>query len=475
MDKNTRIAIIGGGPAGLGAAMYLELKGYDNYVVYEKTDHVGGKCHSPVWNGKRYEMGAIMGVPSYYAVHDVEKFAGVTHDGPKLHRTYRYPDGTVDKRFDKRLSFQLIHQLRLKRQITKFGELLETKYKGYDVCGHLGVSEGRYEGFAVSPGREKVSGVNPNLKDLAMPFKKFTEMNGVPLVQEIWVQPFTSFGYGYFDEIPAAYVLKYLDFQTMMNFVNVNLWTWKDGTQSIYEALNAKLKHPAVLNAKVEKIVRDKKVNITVNGKEEVFDKLIITAPLQVGKINNPVAQGLDSYLDVTEKERELFSKIDYERYDTMAYITSPEKYPEASFYVVDNMTPETLGHGMVFYMRWANEPDQPLITYSLRKHKDEKETLEQYKARPELDYEETRQTVLKDVEKLGIGPVEEDGKKKIIYDFQAYYFPHVFSEDYANGWYEKVEAMQGENNTYYAGEIMSFGDMDETIEYSHDLVERFF
>ena len=34
---------------------------------------------------------------------------------------------------------------------------------------------------------------------------------------------------------------------------------------------------------------------------------------------------------------------------------------------------------------------------------------------------------------------------------------------------------MQGENNTFYAGEVMSFGDMDETIEYSRDLVERFF
>ena len=30
MDKNIRIAIIGGGPAGLGAAMYLEKKGYTN-------------------------------------------------------------------------------------------------------------------------------------------------------------------------------------------------------------------------------------------------------------------------------------------------------------------------------------------------------------------------------------------------------------------------------------------------------------
>jgi len=477
MDKKTRIAIIGGGPAGLSAGMYLEQKGYDNYVIYEKTDHVGGKCHSPVNNGKRYEMGAIMGVPSYYAVHDVELFAGVTHDGPKLHRTYRLPNGAEDHRFDKSLKnfANIPHLLKLKKQIKKFGEILETKYKGYDICGHRGVSEGKYIGYAVTPGREPVEGVNPNLKDLALPFKKFVEMNGVPLVQEIWVQPFTSFGYGYFDEIPAAYVLKYLDFQTMMNFVNVNLWTWKDGTQSIYEALNNKLKHPALLNSKVEKIVRGDKVTITVNGKEEVFDKLIITAPLQVGKINNPVAQGLDSYLDVNAKEKELFSKIDYERYDTMAYITNPDKYPPASFYVVDNMTPETLGHGMVFYMRWDKEPDQPLVSYVLRKHKDEKETVEAYKVRPELDYAKTKATVLEDINKLGIEPRKKDGKDDIIYEFQAYYFPHVFSEDYANGWYEKVEAMQGENNTYYAGEIMSFGDMDETIEYSRDLVERFF
>lgn len=475
MDKDVRIAIIGGGPAGLSAGMYLEQKGYENYVIYEKTDHVGGKCHSPHMNGKRYEMGAIMGVPSYYAVHDVEVFAGVTHaDGPKLHRTYRLPNGQVDKRFDKTL-FNIPHLLRLKNQIKKFGEILETKYKGYDICGHRGVSEGRYEGYAVTPGREPVSGVNPNLKDLALPFKKFVELNGVPLVQEIWVQPFTSFGYGYFDEIPAAYVLKYLDFQTMMNFVNVNLWTWKEGTQSIYEALDRKLKHPALLNSNITKIVRGDKVTITVNGKDEVFDKLIITAPLQVGTINNPVAQGLDSYLDVTEKERELFSKIDYERYDTMAFITKEEAYPDASFYVVDNMTPETLGHGMVFYMRWANEPDQPLVSYVLRKHKNENESVEAYKARKELDYQQTQKTVLADLEKLGIGPIKEDGKDKIVYEFQAYYFPHVFSEDYANGWYEKVEGMQGRNNTFYAGEIMSFGDMDETIEYSRDLVERFF
>ena len=33
MDKNIRIAIIGGGPAGLSAGMYLEQKGYENYTI----------------------------------------------------------------------------------------------------------------------------------------------------------------------------------------------------------------------------------------------------------------------------------------------------------------------------------------------------------------------------------------------------------------------------------------------------------
>ena len=32
MDKNTRICIVGGGPAGTSMAMYLEKHGYNNYV-----------------------------------------------------------------------------------------------------------------------------------------------------------------------------------------------------------------------------------------------------------------------------------------------------------------------------------------------------------------------------------------------------------------------------------------------------------
>ena len=47
-NKNQRICIIGGGPAGTSMAMYLEKKGYDNYVIYEKSGKVGGKAFSPM-------------------------------------------------------------------------------------------------------------------------------------------------------------------------------------------------------------------------------------------------------------------------------------------------------------------------------------------------------------------------------------------------------------------------------------------
>jgi len=451
MDKNARICIIGAGPAGLSAGMYLEQKGYENYTILEKNDHVGGKCSSPTYNGRRYEMGAIMGVPSYYAVHDVEEFCGITHDGPKLNRNYKDKNGKVIDPFNPKANpLKIPHLMKMRSQMKKFAHILETTYRGYDINGHRGVAQGRYEGFAVTPEREPISGENENLKDLAMPFKDFCEKNGVELVQDIWIGPFTAFGYGYFDEIPAAYVLKYLDFQTTMNFVNVNLWTWEQGTQFIWESLDAKLKNSARLNSDITKVERaDGKVLVTVNGEVEEYDKLIVTSPLQF----------FGDYADIREDEKSHFDKIDYERYNVLAVETLPEDHPEISYYVFDNMTPERYGHLMVYYRRWKDDINQPITTYVLRNHHN----------KPLLGYDETRQQVLADLKTMG------NPASNVIREEDWYYFPHIFSTDYQAGWYDEVEAMQGKYDTFYAGEIMSFGDMDETAEYSRELVERFF
>ncbi len=44
-----------------------------------------------------------------------------------------------------------------------------------------------------------------------------------------------------------------------------------------------------------------------------------------------------------------------------------------------------------------------------------------------------------------------------------------------AAGYYETLEALQGTQNTYYAGEIMSFSTIELCAQYSRSLVERFF
>jgi hypothetical protein len=140
--------------------------------------------------------------------------------------------------------------IKLKQQMKKLVEIMNTKYKGYDCYGHRGIAQGKYQGLSkgLDDALLQIEGVNPNLKDLALPFSEFCKLNGVEEVMKIWIGPYTSFGYGFFDEIPAAYVMKYLDTTTAIEFVSMRLWTWKDGTQSIYEAANKKLLNATFVN-----------------------------------------------------------------------------------------------------------------------------------------------------------------------------------------------------------------------------------
>ena len=467
MSKNLkeRICIIGGGPAGISAAMYLQKKGYTNYVIYERLNKIGGKSYSPKIevNGEKrsYETGAIMGAITYHAVHEVEEFAGVGHDdGPNMRRMYRNSEGKEIFPFEPKKDFsfkKLFSLIKLKKQMKRLVQIMETKYKGYDCYGHRGVAQGKYDGLSkgLDDALTRISGENPNLKDLALPFDQFCKLNKVEEVMRIWIGPYTSFGYGYFDEIPAAYVMKYLDTTTAIEFINMRLWTWKEGTQSIYEAANKKLLHPAHLNTEVVKVERPEgKVLVTIKDEKgervEEFDKLIVTTPLDK----------FAKFADATEKEKELFSKIIHEEYVDFIAKFPENNGPTISGYIFDNMTVETRGHAMVYYHRWEDlGANCPSTVYALRNHLGDES----------IPYDTTIKLMVEDMEKCGF-PVQER-----LYEQESYYCPHVSSADYAAGWYDELESIQGNKNTYFGGEIISFGDMEDTCAASKDLVERFF
>ena len=470
-NLNDRVCIIGGGPAGISAAMYLQKKGYTNYEVYEKLNKVGGKSYSPKIevNGEErtYETGAIMGAKTYFAVHEVEEFGGETHEGgPNMRRMYRDASGKEIFPFDPKKNFSIgktLNLMKLKKQMKKLVEIMNTKYKGYDCYGHRGVAQGRYSGLSKEVDRplQHMEGFNPNLKDLALPFDEFCKLNGVEEVMKIWIGPYTSFGYGYFDEIPAAYVMKYLDTTTAIEFVAMRLWTWKNGTQSIYVAANEKLLHPAHLNTEVVKVVRPaedapegSKILVTIRDEEgervEEFDKLLVTTPLDY----------FVNYADAREEEKELFGKIIHEKYVDFIAKFDENAGPTISGYIFDNMTYDRLGHAMVYYHRWEDQgANCPSTVYALRNHMGSED----------VPYDRTISLMEEDMKKCGF-PVKER-----LYEQETYYCPHVSPADYADGWYDKLEEMQGKQNTYYAGEILSFGDMEDTCASSKDIVGRFF
>jgi len=58
IDKRSRIAIIGAGPAGLSAAWFLRKEGFHDVTVLEKLGRIGGLCKSITIDGMSYDLGA---------------------------------------------------------------------------------------------------------------------------------------------------------------------------------------------------------------------------------------------------------------------------------------------------------------------------------------------------------------------------------------------------------------------------------
>jgi hypothetical protein len=54
-------------------------------------------------------------------------------------------------------------------------------------------------------------------------------------------------------------------------------------------------------------------------------------------------------------------------------------------------------------------------------------------------------------------------------------YFPHFDSQQLAGGWYDKFNALQGQNNTYYASGLNGFETVEFALRAGIDIVESYF
>lgn len=120
--QQPRIAIIGAGMSGIGAAIKLEKAGYSDLTIYEKTDEVGG-----TWRENRYP-GLSCDIPSYFYQYTFEPNPNWSHRfsyGPEIQA---YLKRTAEK-YDvsKRISFntpikELVYQAPSWRLTTEAGD-----------------------------------------------------------------------------------------------------------------------------------------------------------------------------------------------------------------------------------------------------------------------------------------------------------------------------------------------------------------
>lgn len=411
INQDARFGIVGAGTSGLTAAHYLAEAGYERVTLLEKRPRVGGKCESIAIDGRVYEMGAVLRGPHYAVIRELSRRVGLAEgQGTPCH--FYTPEGARTALFPRQRLPALIWQL-----FAKFAWLTAGKYQRI-----------------YQPG---LAGIHP---DLHQNFQAFAAHHGLPELPALFQPLTTGFGYGYAEQVPAAYMLKYLNWTTILSCARgEQLVVWPDGIQTLWERLA--YEHDLRLGVRIRRVTRGAKVTVHTARDRYEFDYLVLACPLDRALV----------FLDATAEEQDLFGRIQY--YDYWVLLGEISGLPPDTGFIRANFALENQGHLMIWCRRW---PQTKLYTlYALGDFQTSEEVI--------------TANIAADLRRAG-AHLEE-----VLAVRRWRYFPHVPPADMAAGFYERLEAMQGIRRTFYCGEIMSFSTLESSARYARDLVERFF
>jgi len=202
------------------------------------------------------------------------------------------------------------------------------------------------------------------------------------------------------------------------------------------KSLNIRLETP------VTEVKRGEVHLVTTAAGTEEFDELILACPPN---------RALE-FMDFSEFERELLSEVLYLDYHVIiANVTGLEDNDLVFF--ANNLKKDNIGRVVGAYRRW--EEADTWTFYVLSDWSKDDATLEQ--------------TLERELMACGC-------RLNKIHRHQKWdYFPHVSPESFKNGFYGKIEKLNGANHTYFAGEMVSSASLGNVMDYSYFLVDRFF
>lgn len=414
--RSLRVCVIGAGAAGLTAAWNLHQQGHQ-VTVLEAAPEVAGKCASIQVDDRAYDLGGHLCTPQYKAVARLVAQMGLAAEPATP--TFNYD-------VDERRIIPWDEGPALREAFMKYRALRETDLADLDRPGLGTVAE-----------------------EAAQPALEWLDAQGLGALGDAVGASFTSTGYGYLrgGDIPAIYFLKAAETAGLLAKDGhpdlPRYWTVRGGMQSLWNRVASRL--PDVRRGVKVRAVerRDGKVRVSAGRERLEFDRLVLAIPVDDAL----------RFLDATLEERELFGQVQYLDYYTT--VARAQGLPESGFYILRKNTddPSRVGHCVALHHRHPGS--DVVLFYSYGNDR--------------IDGRDVEARLREDVAAMG-GTLGE-----VLLQKRWKYFPHADPEAIAEGFHARLEALQGQNATWYCGSLFNFELIECNVAYAEALVARHF
>lgn len=450
IDKNSRICIVGGGPGGLSTGYYLQKAGYQNVTILEKLPVVGGLCNTITFENKSFDLGANYLTPAYKKTLKLAREVGA-----KLYtETYAYCFNPKNQEYTS-----------LFRQVTKGTPLLRFMWQSMRYF---------YERWKASKHFPEAGfGGVVQHAELTCTFDQWLIDKKLTALRELFKVPITLMGYGKLDEIPAPYALTYMSNLTFFSLIWYgsglpSIWPKRfiHGFQRFWQQLSWNL--TVITSVEIKEIIRkelvedndkeiitvrfiahEHKMNEVVSTEKKMFfDHLIVAVPLTLDILEDLFNNKL------SDEERYLFGKVFPNPFCMTTFILRETQLPHRLINIMP--VPENVGDVYIVTQQFEGNP---FVSFYTRTETGEEPSKEEVIAK------------VRDLYRL-LGSTFEGE----CYTHDRWtYFPHVSVDAFKEGFYDKLENLQGQKNTYFTGGLMSFELIEPIVNYSDCLVKKYF
>jgi len=466
-----RIAIIGGGPAGIHMAWQLKERGYTHVKVYEKSPHIGGKCYSVLREGIHHDLGNR----SYFHCHrrmidmfnklDLNRFLQTCTDTAVF-------QGEAGQN-KTALSVQE-HLVKRTRDRTWFGACLPwdgpvTKKIIRAVNRYITIWEqicGPYpEDYMLVPEIEgsDFARINKSTQDFLID-ENLSAL--IPLANYVLETEL----YGRLSSLPAYYGLSALTPPLLKSLISggTNKFYFLTGAQRLWELVAERGRVNVVCKANVTNIDRPQddrqpiRMKVNIDGKEntEEVDFVMLAGAPTLSVLSAP-----------SSEEKDLFNNV--KSYTAISTLYKADRHPAFARIGVMNW-PEALDAESGSRAVLVGDYYQRLVKADQQEKKQAVEaprqvrTAFQWMSRPLKDgeLESAQKSLVADLTALGVENVETDVAKA--WD----YFPHWNQSYIAKKSPWRMLAIQGENRTWHLGNVASFESVSNVLHYNNLLLD---